>query len=163
MNKKIVLVRHGKAGPNVPSDDGTDDGLVMVGRQQIQLAANWLRERGLGRVQICTSPTRRTRESAQIIGVVLGVTREIRVCPYIAEHRLNYSIEEFREMMEVLDQDDNVDTVVLVTHSPDKAVFRKVWGDLWGLSQLPFSPGSALLLYPDGQAQKFQPVGVGAQ
>ncbi|AWB91872.1 bifunctional RNase H/acid phosphatase [Aeromicrobium chenweiae] len=72
----LVLVRHGVTSATerkaFSGSTGEDHGLTETGRQQADRAAAWIAERGPVDA-IVTSPLRRTRETAAVIGRDLGL------------------------------------------------------------------------------------------
>jgi len=83
----VVLARHGVTDHTVAKrfsgDSGTDPGLTDEGRAQVRATADWLCPIRDGIDVVLSSPVRRTRESAEILGARLG--REVAVEPGLAE------------------------------------------------------------------------------
>ncbi|TDC79019.1 histidine phosphatase family protein [Streptomyces hainanensis] len=75
----IILVRHGQSVENAlgaglgPGSHG--DALTDLGRRQAVSCGGWLRSLGLGRLTLHTSPARRARETARLLG--LGVPETV--------------------------------------------------------------------------------------
>jgi probable phosphoglycerate mutase len=73
----LVLVRHGVTAHTVARRfsggvGGSDPGLTDEGREQVRATADWLSPLAEGISGVVTSPVRRTRESAEILGERLG-------------------------------------------------------------------------------------------
>ncbi len=101
--KRLVIVRHGEYGAM--------DHLNDNGKKQItQLTAN-PRLQKTEKVTIFSSPARRAKESAEILGIFFGVKAE--------EHAGLYddSLPAFERTLNLIrSKKDEVDTVILVTH-----------------------------------------------
>src|SRR5690242_2422553 len=77
----VVLVRHGEAARDTPGAERADPGLSDRGRQQAHRVAAVLSDE---RPEVlCTSPLRRARETAEVIGRLTGL--EPLVEPDLAE------------------------------------------------------------------------------
>ena len=88
--RQMILVRHGATEPNLAGlrcGGDLDAPLTALGREQAKEAALRIRELGLPVGTIVASHLQRTRETASIIGEVLGCT-EIVIEPGFAERRL---------------------------------------------------------------------------
>ena len=84
----LVLVRHGVTAHTVDKRfsgglGGSDPGLTDEGRAQVRATADWLSPVAEGIDVVVSSPVRRTRESAEILGARLG--REFAVEEGLAE------------------------------------------------------------------------------
>ncbi len=84
----LLLVRHGVTEHTVAKRfsgglRGSDPGLTDEGRDQVRSTADWLAPLAEGIDVVLSSPVRRTRESAEILGARLG--REVVVEPGLAE------------------------------------------------------------------------------
>jgi ribonuclease H / adenosylcobalamin/alpha-ribazole phosphatase len=84
----LLLVRHGATAHTQDKRfsgglGGTDPGLTDEGRDQVRATADWLSPIAEGIDVVVTSPVRRTRESAEILGARLG--REVQVEDGLAE------------------------------------------------------------------------------
>jgi ribonuclease H / adenosylcobalamin/alpha-ribazole phosphatase len=84
----LLLVRHGATAHTLDKRfsgglRGTDPGLTDEGRDQVRATADWLSPLAEGIDVVVTSPVRRTRESAEILGARLG--REVVVEDGLAE------------------------------------------------------------------------------
>ena len=89
-SRKMILVRHGATAPNLAGlrcGGDLDVPLTELGRRQAEHAALCIREFGTPVGVIVASHLRRTRETAQIIGHVLGGV-EVVIEPTFAERRL---------------------------------------------------------------------------
>lgn len=111
--KKLIIVRHGdfvKGNPFVP-DIGCP--LSREGKRQVAEAAARFAGLGIQPDQILISPSRRTGESAKILGRKLGISsKNIRVKREIFE-------AEKPEIVRIVHQlDDSLNTVMLVGHDP---------------------------------------------
>lgn len=78
---RVLIIRHGQRAPIVNRADG-DPPLTAVGRQQAELAGQYLRKLNF-RGRIIASPYRRTLETASLIAKHTG--GRILVCPEIQE------------------------------------------------------------------------------
>ena len=88
--RPLILVRHGATEPNLAGlrcGGDLDVPLTALGREQAEQAALHIRELGLPVGVIVASHLQRTRESAAIIGRLLGCT-ELVVEPAFAERSL---------------------------------------------------------------------------
>jgi len=84
----LLLVRHGVTEHTVAKRfsgglGGSDPGLTDEGRAQVRSTADWLAPLAEGIDVVLSSPVRRTRESAEVLGARLG--REVVVEPGLAE------------------------------------------------------------------------------
>jgi broad specificity phosphatase PhoE/ribonuclease HI len=84
----LVLVRHGVTPHTVDKRfsgglGGSDPGLAEEGRNQVRATADWLSPLAEEIDIVVSSPVRRTRESAEIVGARLG--KEIRIEDGLAE------------------------------------------------------------------------------
>src|SRR5262245_14088254 len=87
-SRDLIFVRHGATAPNLAGircGGDLDAPLVEAGRRQAAAAAERIRARGIPVGVIVTSDLRRTRETAEIIGRLLGV--EMVIEPAFAERR----------------------------------------------------------------------------
>ncbi len=88
--RPLILVRHGATEPNLAGlrcGGDLDVPLTALGRQQADQAARHILELGLSVGVIFASHLQRTRESAEIIGRLLGCT-ELVIEPAFAERSL---------------------------------------------------------------------------
>ncbi len=153
--KTVILIRHGYDERLMEGQGEACFGLGPIGQVQIQASANWLQSKQLGRIKLLTSDRKRAKDSAEILGAVLAV--QPQVCQAISEC-LDCKIETFRSMMNTLDTDDDIDTVILVTHTPDHMAFKSHWQRLWkALWEHSFNNGSCVLLHPNGEVESFHP------
>jgi phosphohistidine phosphatase len=103
---RLVLVRHGEAAPGEPDEQRT---LTPRGREQSRALGERLAREGLRPDAILTSPLRRARETAGLLGAALGlpVEPDPRLAP-------GATAEGVREAVA-----DRGETVVVVGHQPD--------------------------------------------
>src|SRR5262245_34289545 len=88
-SRELIFVRHGATAPNLAGircGGDLDVPLVEAGRRQAAAAAERIRALGIPVGVIVTSDLRRTRETAEIIGRLLGV--EMVIEPAFAERHL---------------------------------------------------------------------------
>lgn len=106
---RIYLMRHASAEETGPSGDASRP-LTEVGRREARQAGEALRDRPASISVILTSPRTRARETAEIVGGILGVKVSIR-------ERLNMGT------INAAYQDELQDDVLLVGHNPDISAF----------------------------------------
>jgi broad specificity phosphatase PhoE len=118
---RLLLLRHGESAAN--ADDGTEtlseedgDRLTERGRKQAEAAGPALRE--LGAARLLTSPMRRARETAAIVGEALGLEPE--VVDYAQELTVGERFEEIlarvRRLKDELEGTEAPRPPLLVTH-----------------------------------------------
>jgi phosphohistidine phosphatase len=103
---RLVLVRHAEAAPGDPDDQRA---LTPRGREQSRTLGERLAREGVRPDALLTSPLRRARETAELLGAALGVTAE-------PERRLapGATAEDVRAAVA-----GRGATVVVVAHQPD--------------------------------------------
>lgn len=128
-------MRHGKAEPRSDAKPDFERELTSVGRKKIKQAA-----RGLacslykGRdVQIWTSPTARTMQTAELLQPSFGRKCKLHVCDAILEGKLAELQAECQKL-------HNLDVLIIVGHEPTMSD----WTEKLSGAALLFRPGSAV-------------------
>lgn len=113
--RKIILLRHAKAGWNEPGQSDLERHLTGRGENDCLAMAKRLKARGLdaNRAIILCSPARRTRQTAAHVMRILGAEPD-RVA---VDQRL-YLANPADLMLVLGEQADAVDTLLLVGHNP---------------------------------------------
>jgi phosphohistidine phosphatase len=103
---RLVLVRHAEAAPGEPDEDRS---LTPRGREQSRELAARLAREGVHPDALLTSPLRRARETAELLGEALGVVPEPdgRLAPGATGGGVRAAVAGRGE------------TVVVVGHQPD--------------------------------------------
>ena len=134
----LLLVRHGATAHTLDKRfsgglGGTDPGLTDEGRDQVRATADWLSPLAEGIDVVVTSPVRRTRESAEILGARLG--REVQVDDGLAE--MEFGVWEGLTFAEVRERyrDDLDGWLGSLDHTPGggesfRVVEKRVLGSL---------------------------------
>lgn len=149
MPKQLWLMRHGQAED--PDTAGSDEerALSEFGRQQVNAAAVWLRERVPLPALIWHSPLRRTRETAETMSAALGRGITLESQPVLAPGM--YAAQLFATVAA-----SSAEIVLCVGHQPDigAAIQEAIGGGRFGvppgtIAALDFpstvAPGSASL------------------
>jgi len=109
---KIYLVRHSTPEEGSPDDDEEADAgreLTDEGRKIVESLAEWMRDKGEFPTVIYTSPTQRTRETAEILQKELGVP-VLRDDVSIGPH------SSIRGRIKALADDDSITRPMIVSH-----------------------------------------------
>jgi phosphohistidine phosphatase len=111
----LYVIRHAEAVPlgenNIKQDE--DRPLTDKGRQQCQLVAAGLQQRGVRLDVLVTSPLVRARQTAEgILGSWVGAAPRIQECDHQAPAGKRRKLAQFLEEL-------NVDAVGVVGHQPD--------------------------------------------
>jgi len=101
----VYFLRHGDAA------DSGERPLSPKGRRQAQTAGEWLKARYIGPDAILCSPLLRARETAEIVGKILGVTPSVETLLDSGAH-----LDDISDLVQDFAPDD---TVILVGHEPD--------------------------------------------
>jgi len=103
----LVIIRHG-------ADDDRTGGLTQLGQQQIASLGEQLGPVMVGKTLILTSTAKRARESADILRGLHG--SDLEECPLL--YSGSGMVLDMKRLMElVISYEDQVDVIVLVTHS----------------------------------------------
>ena len=131
---ELVLMRHGKAETRSDAKADFERELTSVGRKKVKQAA-----RGLANclfhdrdVLIWTSPTVRTRQTAEILRAAIGKKAKLQVMDAIAEGNLTDLQMEWRKL-------PSLDLLVIVGHEP----MMSDWTEKMSDAALVFHPASA--------------------
>ena len=140
---ELILLRHAEA---VPIDTSGDDGqraLSSRGEQEAQAAGLWLATHGLRPQRVLSSPTRRTDETARLALAAI----EHAPVPQLIEAIYDATPGE---LLVLLDQHADADTVMLVGHNPgiERLVALLVEGRSDEFRGMP--PGGMAVLHLDG-------------
>jgi phosphohistidine phosphatase SixA len=108
---ELILLRHAEALPASPADDDRQRRLSGHGEQEARAAGEWLAQHGARPQRVLCSPAERTRATAKL---ALEAMEGAPVPAYADE------IYEATpgELLALLDQHDDIDTVMVVGHNP---------------------------------------------
>jgi phosphohistidine phosphatase SixA len=108
--RELVLLRHAHAEPAASGQDDADRPLSPEGRAEAEAAGQWLLQHGYRPDRVLVSPSRRTRETLELVLGVLGY----------AEQRADRRIYEATSgtLMQVADEHREPGRVMLVGHNP---------------------------------------------
>lgn len=111
--KTLILVRHAKSSWNDQTRRDIDRPLNERGRQDAPVMAGNLDKRGIHPQRILCSPALRTASTAEIFANHLSIPKEL-----IHLERQIYLAGSAHLLQLIRQQDDNIDTVMLVGHNP---------------------------------------------
>lgn len=106
---EILLWRHAEA------EDGLDDlqrALTARGREQAQTMARWIRRHAPARPTVLVSPARRTRETADTLGLPFTIHEGLSPGGGPAE------LVRLCQQQAMQDGDENASTIIVVGHQP---------------------------------------------
>ncbi|HKV40465.1 MAG TPA: phosphohistidine phosphatase SixA [Blastocatellia bacterium] len=111
----IYLIRHGTAHPLGLNNDFNDEKRTLTpeGRERVRDGAKGLRRLGVKLDMIFTSPLPRAEETAQIVGLVLGVDEK-----FILRTNALAPGGSFDELISEIKQQRSLESVALVGHEP---------------------------------------------
>lgn len=140
--KTLILVRHAKSSWNDQAQRDIDRPLNERGRHDAPLMAQRLLQRGLLPQRILCSPALRTVTTAEIFANHLSIPNGL-----IHHERQIYLAGSGHLLHIVQQQDDNIDTIMLVGHNPALTDF---FNDLCKTARLDNMPtcGVAELVLP---------------
>ncbi|MEO6798869.1 MAG: histidine phosphatase family protein [Rhodanobacter sp.] len=140
---ELILLRHAEAVPIESGGDDRERGLSARGEQEAQAAGLWLAAHGLQPTRVLCSPTRRTNETTRL---ALAAIDHAPV-PQLAEEIFDATPGE---LLVLLDQHGDADTVMLVGHNPgiERLVALLVEGRSDEFRGMP--PGGMAVLHLDG-------------
>ncbi len=141
MSRRVHFLRHADAGdPMAWTADDAERPLSAKGRRQAERLARHLAAIGFQTDALVASPKLRARETAEIVGVALGVT--VRT-----DDRLAYGLD--LEAIEALLRDaGGPQRPVLVGHDPD---FSDLAADLAGVPALALKKGALVRIDVEGE------------
>jgi phosphohistidine phosphatase SixA len=115
---RIVFVRHGERRKGE-----SDPALTSAGRRMARETALWLRDHGVSPAHVVSTPTTRTRETADELSLVFAdAARHDR--PESPEHR-----DDWDRLLDVLARAPGLDrTVCLVGHHPTVDLLLREYG-----------------------------------
>ena len=140
---ELILLRHAEAVPIDGAHDDQERPLSARGEQEAQAAGLWLAGHGLVPDRVLCSPTRRTDETARL---ALAGLHSAPV-PQMAKEIYDASPGE---LLALLDQHEDVGTVMLVGHNPgiERLVALLVEGRSDQFRGMP--PGGLAILHLNG-------------
>ncbi|MBD0330582.1 MAG: histidine phosphatase family protein [Thermoleophilia bacterium] len=127
---RLVLVRHAEAAPGAPDAERP---LTSRGREQARELGERLAREGIRPETVLTSPLRRARETADLVGTALGVGPEpdARLAPGATAERVREAIAGRGEL------------VLAVGHQPDCG---RIAAAIRGGPEPPFPTAGVLVL-----------------
>lgn len=108
---ELILLRHAEAQPAGRSDDDRQRRLSGHGEQEARAAGKWLASHGARPARVLCSPAERTRSTAALALEAMDGAPE----PVLAEEIYEATPGE---LLALLDQHGDADTVMLVGHNP---------------------------------------------
>lgn len=111
--KNLILVRHAKSSWNDQAQRDIDRPLNERGRLDAPVMADRLHDRGAHPQRIICSPALRTATTAEIFANRLAIPNEL-----IHFERQIYLAGSAHLLQLVRNQDDNIDSVMLIGHNP---------------------------------------------
>jgi len=110
---KLYLLRHGEATPMVGEQVSPDRSLNETGREQCKKTAEEIRTKGINFDVILTSPYLRAFQTAEIVADALGIKDRLAKEPLLAPGF------DFFELMELMEDYYDRQSILLVGHEPD--------------------------------------------
>ena len=146
---ELILLRHAEAVPIAEGGDDRQRALSARGEQEAQAAGLWLAAHGLQPQRVLCSPTRRTSETTRLALAALDDAPAPRIAEEIHEATPG-------ELLVLLDQHSDADTVMLVGHNPgiERLVALLVEGRSDEFRGMP--PGALAVLHLDGPLEPGQ-------
>lgn len=140
---ELILLRHAEALPATASDDDRQRRLSGHGEQEARAAGRWLASHGARPQRVLCSPAERTRATASLALEALGDSPELQLADEIYDATPG-------ELLALLDQHDEVGTVMLVGHNPgiERLVALLVEGRSDDFRGMP--PGGLAVLHLNG-------------
>lgn len=115
---RIVFVRHGERRKGE-----SDPALTSAGRRMARETALWLEDRGAAPARIVTTPTTRTRETAEELALVFSRAAVLER-PESPEHR-----DDWDRLLDLLAREPGLDrTLCLVGHHPTVDLLLREFG-----------------------------------
>jgi phosphohistidine phosphatase SixA len=140
---ELILLRHAEALPATAGDDDRQRRLSGHGEQEARAAGKWLASHGARPQRVLCSPAERTRATASLALEALGDSPELQLADEIYDATPG-------ELLALLDQHDDVGTVMLVGHNPgiERLVALLVEGRSDDFRGMP--PGGLAVLHLNG-------------
>ena len=140
---ELILLRHAEALPATAGDDDRQRRLSGHGEQEARAAGRWLASHGARPQCVLCSPAERTRATANLALEALGDSPELQLADEIYDATPG-------ELLALLDQHDEVGTVMLVGHNPgiERLVALLVEGRSDDFRGMP--PGGLAVLHLNG-------------
>ncbi|MGN6227337.1 MAG: SixA phosphatase family protein [Dyella sp.] len=140
---ELILLRHAEALPATAGDDDRQRRLSGHGEQEARAAGRWLSSHGARPQRVLCSPAERTRATANLALEALGDSPELQLADEIYDATPG-------ELLALLDQHDEVGTVMLVGHNPgiERLVALLVEGRSDDFRGMP--PGGLAVLHLNG-------------
>ena len=141
---ELILLRHAETLPSPPGDDDRQRRLSGHGEQEARAAGRWLAGHGARPLRVLCSPAERTRATAALaLESMGGGAPELQLAEEIYEATPG-------ELLALLDEHANVDTVMLVGHNPgiERLVALMVEGRSDEFRGMP--PGGLAVLHLNG-------------
>lgn len=110
--KSILLLRHAKAVSGSDSLPDRDRSLNEQGRGQAERVGKYLKEQNIGLDLVLSSPSRRARETTELVLAAAKCVTEVRYDPRIYEA----SRQQLLELVSEIEEDKSA--VLLVGHNP---------------------------------------------
>lgn len=140
---ELILLRHAEALPATAGDDDRQRRLSGHGEQEARAAGRWLASHGARPQRVLCSPAECTRATANLALEALGDSPELQLADEIYDATPG-------ELLALLDQHDEVGTVMLVGHNPgiERLVALLVEGRSDDFRGMP--PGGLAVLHLNG-------------
>ena len=140
---ELILLRHAEALPATAGDDDRQRRLSGHGEQEARAAGKWLASHGARPHRVLCSPAERTRATASLALEALGDSPELQLADEIYDATPG-------ELLALLDQHDDIATVMLVGHNPgiERLVALLVEGRSDDFRGMP--PGGLAVLHLNG-------------
>ena len=144
--QELILLRHAEAVPIETSGDDQQRPLSARGEQEAQAAGLWLAGHGIRPERVLCSPTRRTDETTRLALAAI----DSAPVPHLAIEIYDASPGE---LLALLDQHTDADTVMLVGHNPgiERLVALLVEGRSDEFRGMP--PGALAVLHLNGSLE----------
>ena len=108
--RELILLRHAHAEGAVAGQDDADRPLSPEGRAEAEAAGRWLKEHGHAPERVLVSPSRRTKQTLELVLSVLGYVEQ-------REDRRIYEATP-GTLMQVADEHRDIGRVLIVGHNP---------------------------------------------
>ncbi|RDS81338.1 SixA phosphatase family protein [Dyella psychrodurans] len=108
---ELILLRHAEAQPAPPGGEDVVRHLSGRGEQEARAAGTWLKSHGVRPDRVLCSPSERTCATAQLALSALERAPDMQMAPEIYNATPG-------ELLALLDQHDDVNTLLLVGHNP---------------------------------------------
>ena len=103
----LILWRHAEASESEGGLPDADRELTERGRRQAEGMAEWLRKQPLRKVSVLSSPTRRARQTAEMLGLPVKVKNQLGVGARPSD------------LLHAAEWPDHAGAIILVSHQPD--------------------------------------------